>query len=69
MLKKKEIERRLLAIAHDSYLESYNDIFICGYKMALQEILEIRRPIAIPSQNRNIKNKRENETRTNEKRN
>ena len=48
MLNQTQIRDKIDMIERD--LESYNDIFKLGYKVALQDVLEIKRAKAIPSQ-------------------
>ena len=47
MLRRHEIEG--LYNRREQFLVSYNDIFKAGYKMALEDVLEIKRPVAQPA--------------------
>jgi len=48
MLEKKQIEARL-ELADVALGQTYNQVFISGYKQALREVLEIKMPKAMPS--------------------
>lgn len=50
MKSEKEI-RAILSLVENRYgeFDNYNSIFLLGYKMALQDVLEIKRPKAMPA--------------------
>jgi len=47
MLNQTQIREKAVSLDYD--LKEYNDVFKAGYKMALRDVLEIKRPKAKPS--------------------
>ena len=50
MLKELEVRSLLYQVENrQGKFEKYNSIFLLGYKIALQDVLEVKRPKAMPS--------------------